>query len=486
MKDNMLFADYKGLSKEDLEKLPLKELAQALHEAIREWDKLYQQVNQDSTNSSRAPSSDSPEAKAKRKEEPESSHARSGHRTHKPGAQPGHKAVELPLVEIGKDDVVLDFKPAACTHCGASLEKCPDPTPYRRQNFEIEIIRRVTEYRKHRLTCPECGHVEEGVLPPEAQGSVYGENIVLLTGMLTGMCQMSRRTTKMLIENLCGVPIRVGSVSNLENELTELSTPVMREIEAEAQRATRGNADETGFGIENGKAGWLWVLVTPCAVLFRLFAGRGQKWASELLGSFAGILTSDRWGGYNQYPAEKRQLCWAHLKRDFRAMEEAGADGKGIGGKLRKETRTMFCLWHRFRKWKANREKVGAEASMARLEEQMQPVRQRIKELLEEGTQRGVPKCKEILKVEPRLWTYTREANVEPTNNAAERAIRPAVLLKKRTFGVKSVRGAQYVEGMLSIWATCRCNNVNTVSFLRKLIHSHRSNTPLPSIFDLS
>jgi transposase len=486
MKDNMLLTNYKGRSQEELEKLPSKELAKALHEAIKEWDKLCQQLKQDSTNSSRAPSSDSPGAKAKRKDEQESSCFNTGHKGHKQGAQIGHKAVELPLVDIGENDVVFDRRPKECTHCGASLETCSDPEPYRRQKFEIEITRRVTEYRKHRLTCPECGHVEEGVLPPEARGSAYGENIVLLAGVLTGTCQVSRRTTKMILEKLCGVPISLGSLSNLERELTEAAMPVMKEIEEEAQKATQGNADETGFNRNNGETGWLWVLVTPCAVLFRLFEGRGQKWAEQLLGCFAGILTSDRWNGYNRYPGEKRQLCWAHLKRDFKAMEETGGDGKVIGGELRRETQTMFRLWHRFRRWKAGREKAGAEVSMARLEEQMGSVRERIRVLLEEGARRCVIKCREILKVEPLLWTYTRVADVEPTNNAAERAIRPAVLLKKRTFGTKSERGSRYVESMLSIWGTCRCNNADAVSFLRELIHAHRSNTPLPSIFNPS
>ena len=482
MKDNLFLTNYKNLSEEELKKLPVEELAKIAHEALKNWDRLNQRVNQDSTNSSRAPSTDSPEARAKRQAEEKA--APSKRKPRKQGAQPGHKAVKLPLVELGANDTFTDCKPQTCVHCGESLADCIDPAPWRRQIYEVEIIRRVTEYRKHRCICPKCGQSTEGALPPEATGSAYGPNLVLLTGMLTGLCQVSRRMARVFIENLTDIPISVGSLSNLERELTEACAPVVEEIEAAAQNASQGNADETGFGLRNGLAGWLWVLVTPFAVLFRVFEGRGSKYATQLLGKFEGILTSDRWGGYNNYPQERRQLCWAHLIRDFRSMEESGPEGEAVGRALRKETRELFRMWHRFRKWKKRRESQGASVSMEGFAEQVEPLRCRVRALLEEGARRKVPKCKPILKVESLLWTFAKNANIEPTNNAAERAIRRAVLWKKRSFGVESARGARYVEAMLSLPATCRCNGISPASFLRDLLHSYRSKKPAPSIFD--
>jgi transposase len=270
----------------------------------------------------------------------------------------------------------------------------------------------------------------------------------------------------------------------MEKEMTQAVKPVMEEIENTAQSAEYGNADETGFGMKNGQQGWLWVLVTSRAILFRLYLGRGQEWTSKLLGKFVGILTSDRWCGYNQYPLEKRQLCWAHLIRDFKAMCESGVPGgEAIGTALRKEARAMFRLWHRFKKWKVNQEKQGIKVSMTVLESQMQTIRTRIRILLEEGAKRGIPKCGTILKVEPLLWTFTEKKDIEPTNNVAEQSIRSAVLWKKRSFGVESERGGQYVESMLSIWATSLRNGVNPIVFLRELLRSYRSNTSVPSIF---
>jgi transposase len=302
-----------------------------LYEALKELDKLTQRLNQDSTNSSRSPSADSPEAKAKRKAdktEEETEHKKHG--TRKQGAQLGHKAVNRPLLPLGEGDIIIDCKPEICAHCGESLEGCIDPEPHRQQQYDVEIIRRTTEYRKHEIVCPRCGEATEGTLPEEANKSAYSPNVVALIVTLTGLFQISRRMAKLFLEEVMGIPISVGSVSNLEKEMTEATQPVMEEIEKMAHNAEHGNVDETGFGLKNGQQGWLWVLVTEYAVLFRLFLGRGQEWASKLLGSFVGILTSDRWCGYNRYPSDKRQLCWAHLIRDFKAMCGSGPEGEAI------------------------------------------------------------------------------------------------------------------------------------------------------------
>ena len=481
MKENILLMNYKNLSQEELKNLPIDELAHIAHEALQNWDKLNQKVNQDSTNSHQAPSTDSPEAKSKRKAEEKTSNSKHGAR--KQGAQLGHKAVNRPLLPLKDGDVIIDCKPESCSHCGKSLDDYSDPEPYRQQQYDVEIIRRITEYRKHKIACPCCGGTTEGVLPEEANESAYSPGIAALVVILTGIFHMSRRKAKLFIEEITGIPISVGSVSNLEKEMTQAAQPVMEEIEKSAQSASRGNVDETGFGTKNGQQGWLWILVTPYAVLFRLFLGRGQEWASQLLGCFTGILTSDRWCGYNQYPSEKRQLCWAHLIRDFKAMCASGAEGEAIGTSLRKAARSMFRMWHRFKRWKENQEKRGIQVSMTVLESQMQTIRARVRALLEEGAKRRVPKCATILKVEPLLWRFTQEKDIEPTNNAAEQNIRPAVLWKKRSFGVESERGGQYVESMLSIWATSRCNGVNPIAFVRELIHSYRTNSSAPSLF---
>jgi transposase len=282
----------------------------------------------------------------------------------------------------------------------------------------------------------------------------------------------------MLLDRLFEVPLSLGTVSKLEEELAQASAPVMDKLKKAAQSAELGNADETGFGLKNGKQGWLWVLVTPFAVLFQLFANRTQECANLLLGTFSGILTTDRYSGYNRYPTEKRQLCWAHLKRDFKSMCAEGGNGHRIGLALLRETLLVFRCWHRFQRWRSHQTNV----SLTSLESQLTPYRKRTLALLEEGASLGVLKCASILKAEAMLWTFARVEGVEPTNNAAERALRPSVLWKKRSFGVESERGARYVEAMLSISATCQCNGLNVVDYLRQLMATYRLGLPAPDI----
>ena len=477
MKENVLLMNYKGLSEEELKQLPVDELARALYEAIEEWYKLHQKANQDSTNSSRAPSTDSPEAKAKRQAE-QNEKAGPKNSNRQQGAQPGHKAVIKRLLELREGDTVVICAPTICNHCGDSLPKPSGPALVRHQKIDVEINRRVTEYQVYRTTC-SCGHTTAGSLPDGVRESGVSENVAALVGVLTGICHLSRRMTRMLLDRLFEIPISLGTVSKLEEELTEASAPVLEELEKAAHGSEHGNADETGFGLKNGKSGWLWVLVTPMAVLFRLFANRTQECASRLLGEFSGILTTDRYSGYNQYPKEKRQLCWAHLKRDFKSMCGEGENGYRIGMELLRETRLVFRCWHRFQCWRSHQPKV----SQTSLESQLTPYRRRILVLLEEGASLGIAKCASILKVEPLLWTFARVEGIEPTNNAAERALRPSVLWKKRSFGVESERGARYVEAMLSIGATCQCNGLNVVDYLRQLMTAHRSRSTIPNIF---
>ena len=160
MEGKFSFESYKGFSKEELKKLPIDDLAEALHEAIKEWDKLNQRLNQDSTNSSRAPSTDSPEAKTRRKAEKEPTPQKHGAR--KQGAQLGHEAVSRPLLPLGEGDIAIDCKPEICAHCGELLGEYSDPDPYRQQHYDIKITRRITEYRKHTVVCPCCGETTEG------------------------------------------------------------------------------------------------------------------------------------------------------------------------------------------------------------------------------------------------------------------------------------------------------------------------------------
>jgi transposase len=210
-------------------------------------------------------------------------------------------------------------------------------------------------------------------------------------------------------------------------------------------------------------------------------APRSAKVAQALVGEpFWGDLVTDRCKAYTWYPTWRRQLCWAHLLRDIEAMIERGGRSQEIGEALRAQARQMFHGWHRVR------DGTLAHASFAR---DMRPIRVEVERLLEAGQTCGVPKtegmCREILKLRQALWTFVRHVGVEPTNHAAERAIRPGVLWRKGSFGTQSADGSRFVEAMMTVVATLRQQHRNVLDYLtaacEAAVHGETAPSLLPT-----
>ena len=237
---------------------------------------------------------------------------------------------------------------------------------------------------------------------------------------------------------------------------TEGNPPHARRLTDETSFA-QGNADG---GNPEGRKAWLWVAVTPLVTFFQVLLNRSQEAAQALLGkAFGGILTSDRHGGYNWVDLSRRQLCWAHLKREFIKISERPEVCSQLGEALVKQQEKLFELWHRVR-----------DGTLARSEfrEAAHQIREQVKTLLQEGADyeigsqektplaKTVRTCRQLLKVEPAMWLFVTTEGVEPTNNAAERAIRPAVLWRRTSFGSQSQTGSTFVARMLTVVTTLR------------------------------
>jgi transposase len=219
--------------------------------------------------------------------------------------------------------------------------------------------------------------------------------------------------------------------------------------------------DETSWR-QGGKRAWLWVAVTSMVTVFLIRMSRGGQVARELLGEhFGGILVTDRYSAYNWYPVRWRQLCWAHLLRDFEAMRSRGGASEEIGEALLAQAHQMFTWWHRVREGRLARSTFRSY---------MTPLRREVERLLEAGSQCGVAKtegtCREILKRRQALWTFVQVAGVEPTNNTAERAIRPGVQWRKGSVGTQSEAGSRFVESMMTVVATLKHQKRNVLDYL--------------------
>jgi transposase len=197
-----------------------------------------------------------------------------------------------------------------------------------------------------------------------------------------------------------------------------------------------------------------------------------------LLGSaFAGVVGSDRWSAYRRFPAERRALCYAHLKRDFQGLVDRGGEAAPIGRWGLAEIARLFALWHRFR---------GGEVSRRDLQRQLVPLQARMGRLLWRGEEnpdrKAAALCRDLNRWWPALWTFTRVEGVEPTNNGAERALRPAVLWRKGSFGSDSEGGGRFAERMLTVVASCRRQGRPLLDFLVAAGEAAVRGTPTPSL----
>jgi transposase len=448
------------------------EALEAMVQALQEHNRaLQEQLHQTSRNSSRPPSSDPPQSD--RPHRPRSKRRRGGQPGH-----PGHTRSLLPVEAV--DDVVV-IKPGQCAHCHASLSG-DDPKPWRHQVIEIPPITPVvTEYQWHQLVCATCGEVTRAPWPAGVPSGTYGPRVQATVALYTGSYRLSKRTTQQMMGEVFGVPMSVGTISPLEQATTAAVAAPVEEAHTYVHEQAVAHLDETSWR-QGGKRAWLWVAVTSWVTVFVVRMSRGGHVARELLGEqFAGILVTDRYSAYNWYPVRWRQVCWAHLLRDFEAMRGRGGCSEEIGDALLAQAHQLFTWWHRVREGTLQRSSFRSY---------MSPLRREVERLLEAGMRCGVPKtagtCRDILKRREALWTFVQVEGVEPTNNAAERSIRPGVLWRKGSFGTQSATGSRFVESMMTVVATLKQQQRNVLEYLTAACEAALRGEAAPSLLPAS
>jgi transposase len=425
---------------------------------------LEQRLGQNSTNSSLPPSTDGPAVKRRPPRSP------SGR---KKGAQPGHSLQQRPLLP---PDRTIPCKPSACRRCGHPLLG-DDPQPLRHQVLELPPIRPdVTEYQLHRLACPCCDITTCAALPAGVPTGGQGPRLQAALALLTGAYRLSKRQVGGLCDDLLGVPISPGQVCAVEAETALATDPVVKELR-EHVRSQPANVDETGWR-ENRQRGWLWTVVTKVATVFTITLSRAATVAKGLVDPSAGqVITTDRYKGYLWLPLKQRQVCWAHLIRDFQAMVDRGNGGSAIGEELLCCAEELFTWWYRVR------DGTMARSTFQRYVAELRPW---VRSQLEAGSECACAKtagtCREILAVEPALWTFVRVEGIEPTNNAAERALRHAVLWRKTSHGTWSTGGSRFVANILSVVETCRKQGRNVLEYLTDCCQAALDKTQAPSL----
>ena len=415
--------------------------------------------DQNSANSSKPPSSDGPHVKPAPPKTP------SGKRR---GGQPGHPKHERVILP---PDEVIDHKPTHCRACHAPVAG-DDPDPIVDQVIELPPqLRHVTHHRRHTLTCACCAALTTAAAVP-ATASGFGPRLTAATAYLSGVGRLGKRTIRTLFHDLCGIPVSLGAVSKLEATVSRALEPIHAAAHAHAQ-GLDANVDETGWK-QGKKKAWLWVAVTNLLTVFLIRPNRNRAAFDDLVGPTPGVLTTDRFPVYTHVSGKRRQVCWAHLRRDFQAMIDRKNSGSAIGEELLLHANILFLHWERVRDGTRTRQ------WFARTHRPW--LREDVRVRLERGTVCGCAKtatvCGQLLAVESSLWTFATRSGVEPTNNAAERAVRHAVCWRKTSYGTDRERGSRFVERMLTVVATCRQQGRGVLDFLIQAL----SGTHKPSL----
>jgi transposase len=430
---------------------------------------LQAKVGQTSRNSSKPPSSDPPSAPPKPPKVP---------RGRKAGGQTGHEGHQRPLVPAERVDEPVELLPEQCPNCQTRFD-ADLPTigePRRTQVWELPVIRpHITEYRQHTCCCPGCRALVSADLPPDAPPGAFGPRATALMAVLRGRYRLSLDDTAELLSDVCNLPLSAASIVTSCERTSEALALVDAAIAAVVQEAEQVNADETSWPTQTRK-GWLWVAVCAVATCFRIHQSRSGPALRHLLGEmFLGIVGSDRYRVYEQYPDARRQLCWAHLLRNLQGLLDHYGEETRWPGRVLAVADELFLVWHLYK---------GGWLDWVSLNIALLPIKCAFRECLEEGVASHCPKIagfsRELLEHWEALWTFSRVEGIEPTNNAAERALRHAVLWRKGSFGSRSEAGCRFVERMLSVHATCVQQQRSLFSFVTEAVANAWAGQPAP------
>ena len=445
----------------------------ALRERVDEHERL---LKRDSTNSSLPPSRDPPLTRQQRRA---LARERAKASLRKPGGQPGHEGKAREMAPPDRVDERFEHFPHSC-ECGhrfdGSEQRLGDPVIDHK--WELPPIRPlVFEHRLWRLGCPRCGTGTRAGLPDGVTGSAFGPRMQAHIAVLAGVYRLSRRQVADVVSEVFGCPISLGAVDAAIMRMSRVLADPWRELRDAVRQADAVHADETSWRLR-GATSWLWVAASALMACYRIDPSRSQQAAKALLGEdFGSFIISDRYAGYHWLDVLQQQLCWAHLIRQLTEISQrCGAPGR-LAVKLLATARDVI---------RTHRAYLQDGRDLAWLQRELRPLRDQFKALLEQG-QRGRHKqtsrfAAGLLEEFDALWTFCEVPGIDPTNNAAERALRHGVILRKTQLGTQSEKGNRWIERICSARETCMLQRRSVLAYLIDAATAAHHRQPIPSL----
>jgi hypothetical protein len=363
--------------------------------------------------------------------------------------------------------------PADCPDCGRKLKD--GWLAYRRQVIDIKPTPvEITEHEVYGRYCGVCG---KNVVPKlDLSRQVLGAHrvgieLMSLVAYLKEVGRMSVRTIRHFLRAMYKVHLSVGEITKVLHTVAKKGEETYKGLIKQIQSSPYVHADETGWR-EDGQNGYLWVAATPTLRCFVHRKSRAGEVAEELLGeNFNNILITDFYGGYNRFACIK-QKCWVHLLRDLDKLRDNFPDDQAVCSWID----TVADVYKRAKDYQ--KECRGGKSLRCGLFDR-QRMGKRFEAELQDlavphaGKQSPAPQrilAERIINFLPELFTFVEFPDVPSENNAAERAIRPAVIARKVCGGTRSEKGSATKATLMSLFQTWQARSLDPIAQCKNML----------------
>lgn len=403
-----------------------------------------------------------------------SSKPKKGKKGKKPGRKKGHPGSRRPPPE--RVDAREEHRADSCPDCGGPLNRCEETRSRYIEDIPKDIQPVVTEHVIHRDWCPRCQKKVEPPVPDALRGSPLGHRVLVLSAWLHYALGNTLSQVADLLNFHLQFKLSRGGLVKMWYRLQGVLYPWYEQIQREALDSAVLHADETGWRV-NGKTHWLWCFTTNRLTYYMIHFARGHPALLEFfIAEFAGILVSDFWGAYNAVICALRQTCLVHLLRDLKQVEKyksTAHDWPAFAKTLRR------LLGDAIRLWRARADLPAATYASRRVR-----LGQRLQTLIDTPWQNGEARrlIKRLRRHQHDLFTFLDHEGVPFDNNHAEREIRPAVIIRKNSYGNRSEAGADAQAVLMTIFRTLKQRGHPPMETIVKALREYLQTGKLPPL----
>jgi transposase len=394
-------------------------------------------------------------------------------RKKKSGARPGHAGSRRDTPE--RIDRFEEHRAEACPDCGGPLNRCRE-TRTRYIEDIPETQPETTEHTIHRDWCPHCRKKVEPPVTDALPGSTLGLRVLVLSAWLHYALGNTLSQITEVFNFHLQLKISSGGLMQMWYRLQELLFEWYEQIHQEAMKSAVLHADETGWRVE-GKTNWLWCFTNPDSTFYMIDRSRGSPALVKFFTTeFAGTLVTDFWSAYNAVACADRQMCLVHLLRELEQTLKYKQPGEGWSNfekKLRRLLGDAIRLW-----------KSRDELSEKTLASRRHRLDTRLSELIATDWNNGHAQrlIKRLRRHQHDLFTFLDRDGVPFENNHAERSIRPAVIIRKNSYGNRSKQGADCQAVLMTIFRTLKQRGHDPIRTIIDSIKSYLKTDKLPPL----